>query len=439
MEKYKFSKYNVFKQFDKETVVVCNLVTKNIFGLDISKYQMLLQNAMKLSILENKNPYLLSALTKLGVVVDNEIDETNKILMIHRKQIYDNPTYRITVLPTLDCNFNCWYCYEEHSKDYMTSTIQKTIQKHVKAKLNDSNVKHMALDWFGGEPLLCFDDIVYPLSRKIKQECDKRGVLFSNSMTSNGSLITTSMIKKFKRIDLSSFQITLDGDETYHNKTKRSVANNNEYRNLLNIFFKLADNIENLNLLVRINYSPQNIDTIHNIIKDFPKEQRSKMWISFQQVWQTQHESLEHKINEVVKEFESEGFKVNKPNIDNSFYKCYADVCNQIVVAPNGNVFKCTARDFANHSADGVLQKDGSIQWRAPYYDRMCKTTIENGECLDCKLLPACWGPCSQKILEYKPHEFNKICNKEGVKKTIESLMNDFYETKICRKTKKNY
>lgn len=436
MKKYKLSQFNVFRQYDEETVIVCNLIEKKIFGLDSKKYNLLLQNSQNLSILQNENPHLFSALIKLGVIVDNEIDEINRIVLIHRKQIYNNHTYRITVLPTLDCNFRCWYCYEEHCKDYMTSSTQKIILKHVRKIINEFNIKHLALDWFGGEPLLCFEDTVFPLSRSIKRECEKRQILFSNSITTNGALITPLMIKRFRTIGLNSFQITLDGDEEHHNKTKTSKNKRNEYRNLLNTFFGMIDSVEDFNLLVRINYSPQNIDSIRNIINDIPQEYRRKMCVSFQQVWQTQHESLEYKIKDIVNCFIAEGFNVDKPNIYNGFYKCYADIANQIVIAPNGTIFKCTARDFTNHPADGVLKTDGSIQWNAPYFDRLCKTTIENDDCIHCRFLPACWGPCSQKLLEYRKDEFEKICNREGVRKTIESQMSDFYEINIRQQAK---
>ncbi|MDR2980072.1 MAG: 4Fe-4S cluster-binding domain-containing protein [Bacteroidales bacterium] len=368
---------------------------------------------------------------KLGVIVNAEIDEINRIILIHRKQIYNNQMYRITVMPTLDCNFNCWYCYEEHSKEKMSGSIQKAILKHIRQVLDENNLKLLSLDWFGGEPLLYFNDVVYSLSSKIKRECEKHSVSFTNGITTNGALITNDMLKKLNSIALFSYQITLDGHELHHNQVKKTSLSHNEYRNILNVLFNLCESIEKLTLLVRINYSPKNIDNIHKIIDDIPIKYRDKMSISFQQVWQTQHESLDLKIKSIIEKFIAAGFRIEKPNIENAFHKCYADVINQVVITPNGDVFKCTARDFINHKPDGILQNDGSIEWHAPYYNRLSKTTIEYEKCYDCKVLPACWGPCSQKLLEYQKGDFEKICNINGVEKTIENMMADFYETRI--------
>ena len=436
MSDYKLSKYNFYKQFDDNTYVCCNLVEKVFFGLSSTKYHQLITNSDNLSIVREENPHLFSAMQKLGIIVDTKINETNKIILRHREQIYNNQTYRMTIMPTLDCNFNCWYCYEEHPRDIMSDKTQKAIVKYVIRTLDETRPKLFSLDWFGGEPLMAFDNVVYTISSKIKNECAKRNIPFSNGITTNGALITRAMCKKLNHIALTSYQITLDGSETFHNQVKKAEPQRNEYRNILSVLQYLCDSIDNIRLLVRINYSPKNIDSVYDIITDLPNIVRDKAIISFQQVWQTQNEQMDEKIRLIIDEFTRNGFNVEKPNIENSFYKCYADVKNQIVIAPNGNIFKCTARDFINEEPDGRLMDDGTIKWERTYFNRMCKTTVENEKCQNCKLLPACWGPCSQKLLDYRPCEFEKICNYMGIEKTIENMMSDFYKLRIRHEDK---
>jgi len=438
MKKYKLSKYNYFKQFDETTIIACNLVNKVFFGLEISKYYLIIDNSSNLLMLKEINPNLFSALFKLGVIIDSEINEKNKIILKHREQVYNNPLYRLTILPTMDCNFKCWYCYEEHSNDSMSKKMQNNILKYIKQNLIEKQIKLLSLDWFGGEPLLVFEDILYPLSLKIKNLCKKNNINFINGITTNGSLIKSEMITKMNEINLNSFQITLDGHEKDHNQVKKSkISKGNEYQNILKIIFDLCDNIFDLKLLIRINYSPKNIIELNKIIEDIPISYRNKFSIAFQQVWQTQDNPLDNEIQTIIKDFIESGFIVDKPNIDNSFYKCYADVTNQVVISPNGKIFKCTARDFANNQADGQMNNDGSIEWYSSYYDRQSKTTIEYEKCIDCNLLPACWGPCSQKLLEYKEGDFEKICNYLGVEKTIENCMNDFYINRVLNPIEK--
>jgi uncharacterized protein len=66
--------------------------------------------------------------------------------------------------------------------------------------------------------LLYFDEIVYPLSKQIKQVLDEKGIPFTNSATTNGYLIDKERINKFKEINLNHFQITLDGNQATHDK-----------------------------------------------------------------------------------------------------------------------------------------------------------------------------------------------------------------------------
>lgn len=163
MKKYKLSKYNVFRQFDDDTYIACNLVEKIFFGLDSKKYYLLINNSTNLEKVREINSHLFSAMQKLGIIVDGDINETNKIILSHREQVYNNNTYRMTIMPTLDCNFNCWYCYEEHPKGKMSILIQKAIIKLVTNILDENNLGLFSLDWFGGEPLLYFNDLVYPI------------------------------------------------------------------------------------------------------------------------------------------------------------------------------------------------------------------------------------------------------------------------------------
>ncbi|HHH52352.1 MAG TPA: SPASM domain-containing protein, partial [Bacteroidetes bacterium] len=132
-----------------------------------------------------------------------------------------------------------------------------------------------------------------------------------------------------------------------------------------------------------------------------------------------------------AEKFRDKGFKVERTTIENRNYTCYADVISQAVITPDGRVFKCTARDFVNTKPDGFLIDDGTIEWSSIFYDRVGNTTIREQECYNCKFLSACWGPCSQKLLELKEGEFDKICNINGIEKTIQTMMTNFYSENI--------
>lgn len=68
---------------------------KIIFGLDSTKYKLLIDNADNLEFVCETNNNFFSAMQKLGIIIENGIDETNKIIVSHREQIYENKIFSI--------------------------------------------------------------------------------------------------------------------------------------------------------------------------------------------------------------------------------------------------------------------------------------------------------------------------------------------------------
>lgn len=428
--KYKFSKYNYFYKQDEDTYTCVNLINKTIFGLDNEKYNLIEQNKSAPLEVRKLNPNLFSALIKLGIIIDENFDEISFLITEHRKIIYSPDNFRLTILPTLECNFKCWYCYEENITGQMTDKTKQLLLKYLKYNVFNAAIKRFQLDWFGGEPLLYFDNVVYPLSKQIKKLCEENNIVFNNMITTNGFLINSEMIEKFKSINLSGFQITLDGNEKHHNKVKKGQ---NVYKRTIENIIAVLENIENINFLLRINYTEKNIKGITEIINDIPNQYRNNIEIGLQQVWQTETVNKDIDVTSVNIEFENSGFVAPLYKLEERFYRCYADLLSQLVVNYNGDIYKCTARDYANQKPDGVLSNDGQINWNSTYYKRMANTTIEKNKCISCNYLPVCWGPCSQKLLEYKEDEFEKICNIAGIESTIKFLLNNFYNKNILK------
>lgn len=92
---------------------------------------------------------------------------------------------------------------------------------------------------------------------------------------------------------------------------------------------------------------------------------------------------------------------------------CYADKLNQVTINYNGDVFKCTARDFKPSLREGYLDDDGKIIWNENFQKRMFDSRFSNTFCQSCKILPLCNGGCSQHRLEnlgidYCIHNFDE-------------------------------
>ena len=161
--------------------------------------------------LKNLHPDFYSELYNKNFIVENDIDEIEQIRKMNQRLINNETKYELTINPTMNCNFKCWYCYESHIKDsILKSDIIERICKHMDYLCsNNPNLQVFHLAWFGGEPLLYFEQTVEPILKYAKKRFEN--ITFFSSITTNGLLIDEFKIKIFKENKLQYFQITLDG------------------------------------------------------------------------------------------------------------------------------------------------------------------------------------------------------------------------------------
>lgn len=112
-------------------------------------------------------------------VCDDTLQEEMILLKKNRDNRFGNRHAKITVMPTLDCNFRCWYCYEDHCHGKMDARTQEATVRFCKNIIDSYPLDVFSLDWFGGEPLLFFKEVVYPISKEIMDYCKQRNVLLS--------------------------------------------------------------------------------------------------------------------------------------------------------------------------------------------------------------------------------------------------------------------
>ena len=391
----KTSKYNIF--FDEDNVYyIFNQLSSALTQVDKELYYLLQEGKMD-NIKDND---LIQELYESNYICDASLIEENQILAANKIHRYSSDFARITILPTINCNFKCWYCYESHIESKMTSGNMNAVFAFCKNTIIHNRIKKFHLDWFGGEPLLYFDEIIYPLASQIKELCKENEVIFIHTITTNGYLITKSMIEKFKEIKLNSFQITLDGAEFHHNKTRFSNDDKETYKTIVNNVISLCHDIENINMSVRINYTPKNLSTIDQIAYSFPENIRNVISIEPQLVWQFKDtiNSISNTIKEKLETFIKLGYKNTGFVTPRMSCGCYVENMLQYVINYDLSVYKCTARDFLSPKTSiGVIDGKGDFSPNSNYYNYFVSSYIENEKCLACRFLPSCHGMCIQK------------------------------------------
>ncbi len=406
----KVSQFNLFFPYEGYYVGY-NSFTDSYMVLEEMLYEMYDASKKRKDFgeLQEVNEQFYNNLCNAGFLVDPELNEVEQVARLSKAidTDADDSTYELHINPTMNCNFKCWYCYETHIKDSKMDqqTISKTQMLITRILTEKQHLQKFHLGWFGGEPLLYFNKVMLPILKYAQQQCAERNIHFDSGMTSNGLLLTPQVIADCKKYGLNSFQITLDGNRERHDKVRFISEGRGSYDAIVSNIKDLARN--QLRVNIRLNISPETLDGIADIAEDFsdvPAEDRAWVQFGLHKVWQEKVE-MDDAIFENRLLLREKGFSVASGTMNSVVNSCYGDKRNHSVINYNGEVFKCTARDFTNANSEGQLGEQGSIQWNEKYERRM-NAKFKNKPCLECPILPMCGGGCSQQALEHAHEDY---------------------------------
>lgn len=128
---------------------------------------------------------------------------------------FDNFTFIVTD----DCNFDCSYCNQHKEKKYMQSgTIEKAVDFFY-----PYFTKKVSIYFYGGEPLLAFDQIQHAVS--LIEDQNKKGKKeIQYALTTNGSLIDDGILDFFNHYQFK-MMLSFDGLSQESSRQKHSTRN----------------------------------------------------------------------------------------------------------------------------------------------------------------------------------------------------------------------
>ena len=360
-------------------------------------------NENNISGMEQYHPSFFKELLENGFVIDDNVDEVAEIKELVNLVDSNQSNYILTINPTMGCNFNCWYCYESHIRgSKMDVPIINKILKFINNEITyNKKLENFNLAFFGGEPLLYFEQTVVPILEGATKMFKDSNIHFCVGFTTNGFLINQEKIDFLKGHNVESFQITLDGNREFHDKVRFVNSERGSYDKIVGNIKCLAKN--ELNTIMRINFTRDNFLSCLSIPNDFAdleEEYKKYILVDFHQVWQDNPMETPS-LSPILNSFMEAGFTVNAEAtaLNNIVESCYADKRNSATINFNGEVFKCTARDFTIANSLGILSEEGKIKWNLEYEKRQ-NAKFNNAPCLECRLLPICNGGCSQHAYE---------------------------------------
>ncbi len=397
----KQSKYNCILQ-DNTGMVIYNAATDQLVALTPQLANIFNEGKAAPEKIKAQHAELYDHLLQKGIFVCDDADETEAYIRKREEYERSSGEYTITINPTLACNMSCWYCYESHKNmPAMSADVKQSVLLLIDKLLADNKLKKLNLSFFGGEPLLYFDKVVVDIINHAKMQCKAFDAKLSIHFTTNAYLLTDNVLKQLEGLDVS-FQITIDGGKQVHDSVRKTKGGEPTYARIVEHIHKTLS--RGFSVGVRFNYTAKSIPSFIDVVKDFShlqQEQKQLVNFTFQRVWQDNEgdaDQVGQQVEHIERAFEQAGLFVNNAKSYIVPY-CYADGVNTAVVNYNGDLFKCTARDFAPKSKEGTLAADGTLRWNERLRKRM---SIRHGSdtCLQCRIYPICHGGCSQMKLE---------------------------------------
>lgn len=141
-------------------------------------------------------------LVRGGFLIPKNVDELLQVRCDTMALWWDRSIAYVVVAPTMQCNFECPYCFEtgvDRSQVMSEETARRTIS-FIQNVARD--VRHIGVGWFGGEPLLALKTVL-KVTDALKTWATKRHIGFSSTMTTN-RILTVS-------VPLTSFALWLRG------------------------------------------------------------------------------------------------------------------------------------------------------------------------------------------------------------------------------------
>ena len=429
----KLSRYNFLRQYDDATIFF-NATTCALAVVDENFLRVL--DDVKNNSYDEKNydAQLIADMKSSGCLVEDDVDELERLEYYRNLAKYDMTNFGLTIAPTLDCNFRCKYCFETHPKGKMSSETQAALINFVESRIDKA--KNFSLTWYGGEPLLA-KEIIWSLSEKFLELCEKFSVAYEAFIITNASLLEDSDVELFKKYKIKGAQITIDGVKEIHDKRRRSVTGESTFDKLIDRANLLLNS--GLSVVVRINIDKENIDRVDELLDVLAEriDRRADLKIDFGQV---------SPFTDICKSIESDcynnaqfaeimlplyekvlarGFAVNKmaayPAPRLNF--CCVDYVNSFVVDNRGDIYRCWNHvgnlKYSSGNVNNVSEEFGKnylswIQWNP----------IKHPKCRECVCLPICMGGCHYHMRTSDDRQ--PVCG--SVKYNLDKVLSHYYE-----------
>ena len=402
---------------------------------------------------------IINQLMEGGFIIPKNFDEFNVIKSMHyRGRFGANKALTMTLIPTMNCNFRCPYCYEKDKKypvKKMTTEVMDAIIKYVESRID--SVDHIFVTWYGGEPLLGLHEIRI-MQNKLIELASQKDVQVSGMIITNGYGLTKEISDELVQMQIKTAQVTIDGPEEIHNRTRFLKNGEGTYRRIIN---NLLQANENLEVVIRVNiqkenikYVPEFVDSLKQVGID--KRNNIKPYFSLVRDYEIdkgyiysscfsvpEFSEEESKLRQILLK---KGFQPANSNIQPKLYGCGAVSPNSILVEPDGTLQKCWNVVGDKNEAIGIIMDiddefNGTLQELINESKWYAWSEFENEDCKNCEVLPLCMGGCPYYAVKrnelFEKYHYRCTSEKYNLKNVLQELAEEYINENLYKNEEK--
>ena len=327
------------------------------------------------------------------------------------------PLTKAIIMLTNKCNLMCPYCFETRTPEDMSFEIAEQAIDFLQSNCQKQQSPYVT--FFGGEPLLQFDNIIIPLVEKYNTPI--------YSMVTNGTLLTEDRLKFLSKHNVS-FMLSFDGPQSIQ-ESQRPMGHNKSSYNTIMSLWPLIQQYEVCHT-IRSTLTKDSLNELYNTIM-FIKELNVSNLRIFPNDWELWTEEDRQMLQRQLQKYEEyliNSFRDNKEpfifyNYGHAFcelyisnivqerrmikkclpsYRCGIGIAGSCSIAPNGDIYGCHRISPLTHNSDWYLGDiwqgidNKKVEKLLSYYN---KDIIGNDWCASCPRDKICECGCMSNNL----------------------------------------
>lgn len=354
---------------------------------------------------------LFNNLVAQNYLIEDKVDELAIIENRKKLGMKDKNRLDLIIMPTLDCNFSCIYCYEDKKPGKMSNESMDAIKKWMSNEI--PKFKLVLLSWFGGEPLLGMKT-VEEITNHANEISSNNSVEIITHITTNGYSISKDIVDKLIRLKIYNYQITVDGIAETHDKLRPLRSGKGTFDKVFKNIILLVSENPLVKVTLRVNFNHTNLHTVPKLLEMFPEQYRRQLRLSLEPIFGSceynatdniETDKISKTLSLYLKLASDMGYDtaVAKSLVETGkLVYCYAERENQLIINFNTDVFKCSVYDFDSSNRVGYISNEGVLIKNQSSWDNWMNMPLFDSTCTACKFLPLCMGGCRKTRIQNK-------------------------------------